>query len=106
MSLTGEVSQVRTPEPLIGGDGLALRPDGRLIVVTNTMGGAGTNAVREFRLVANAQVAQPVREFEPWPDPAPTTVAVTPHGAYVLDGRLNVFFTPGGTTADFVLRRI
>ncbi|MCE6998740.1 hypothetical protein LZG04_28670 [Saccharothrix sp. S26] len=106
VSRTGEVSQVRTPEPLVGGDGLALRPDGRLIVVTNTMGGPGTNAVREFRLAADARFAVPVRGFAPWPDPAPTTVAVTPHGAYVLDGHLDIFFTPGGTTTDFVLRRI
>lgn len=106
VSLKGEVSEVRTPEPLTGGDGLALRPDGRLIVVTNTMGGNGTNAVREFRLVADARFAVPVREVEPWPDPSPTTAAVTPHGAYVLDGGLDTFFTPGGTTADFTLRRI
>jgi hypothetical protein len=38
-----------------------------------------------------------------WPDPAPTTVAVTPSGAHVLDGRLDRFLA-GTPAADLVLR--
>ncbi len=100
------LAEVRTPAPLVGGDGMALRPDGTLIVVTNALAGlAGSRAaVHELALRAGGRVAVPLRD-RAWPDPAPTTVAVTPSGAYVLDGRLDRFLA-GGHAADFVLRRI
>jgi sugar lactone lactonase YvrE len=89
---------------LVGGDGMALRPDGTLIVVTNALAGlAGSRpAVHELALLGH--LAVPLRT-RAWPDPAPTTVAVTPSGAHVLDGRLDHFLA-GTPAADFVLRRL
>ncbi|HEY0449277.1 hypothetical protein [Actinophytocola sp.] len=102
----GELTEVWTPTPLVGGDGMALRPDGTLVVVTNTLAGVpgSAPAVHELRLVAGGRAAIPV-STRPWPDLAPTTVAVTPYGDYVLDGRMNALLT-GSAAADFVLRRI
>ncbi|OLF13292.1 hypothetical protein BU204_28060 [Actinophytocola xanthii] len=102
----GRVSEVWMPEPLVGADGIGLRRDGTLVVVTNTILGlpGSTVEVHELAVVAGGRVALPLRAT-PWPDPAPTTVAVTPHGDYVLDGHLDVLFS-GGTATDFVLRRV
>jgi sugar lactone lactonase YvrE len=88
---------------LVGGDGLALRPDGTLIVVTNALAGLPGSRAAVHELVLRGRFAVPLRT-RAWPDPAPTTVAVTPSGAYVLDGRLDRFLT-GAPAADFVLRR-
>lgn len=89
---------------LVGGDGMALRPDGRLIVVTNALSGLPGSRPAVHELALLGRFAVPLRTVA-WPDPAPTTVAVTPSGAYVLDGRLDKFLT-GTPAADFVLRRI
>jgi sugar lactone lactonase YvrE len=101
-----DLTEVRTPRPLIGGDGLGLRPDGTLIVVTNPLSAlpGSRPAVHELALVAGGRVAVPLRD-RAWPDPAPTTVAVTPFGDYVLYGRLDQFLA-GRPADDFVLRRI
>lgn len=99
----GDLRELALPEPLVGADGIALRRDGTLVVVTNALvplPGA-TAAVHE--LVVGRDHARPYR-ITPWPDPAPTTVAVTPYGDYVLDGHLDVLLG-GGTAEDFVLRR-
>ena len=100
----GRLTELRLAEPLIGADGLALRPDGTLVVVTNQLAGlAGSGpAVHELALVGRAAVPLSTRH---WPDAAPTTAAVTPHGTYVVDGRLDVFLA-GGSAPDFVLRRL
>ena len=97
------LTEIHAPA-LVGGDGLALRPDGTLIVVTNALAGlAGSRpAVHELALLGH--IAVPLRT-RAWPDPAPTTVAVTPSGAYVLDGRLDHFLA-GTPATDFVLRRL
>lgn len=102
----GRLSEVWLASPLTGGDGLALRPDGTLVVVTNALAGVpgSAAAVHELRPVAGGRAAVPLSD-RAWPDPAPTTVAVTPYGDYVLDGRLDAFLT-GGSAPDFVLRRI
>lgn len=98
------LTEVWTPRPLVGGDGMALRPDGTLVVVTNRLNNLPGSAAAVHELWLAGRVAIPLRTRS-WPDPAPTTVAVTPFGSYVLDGRLDVFLT-GGSAADFVLRRI
>jgi len=49
--------------------------------------------------------ASRLRQVEPWPDPAPTTVATTPYGEYVVSGRLDVLLS-GGTSESFTLRRM
>ncbi|RFU43473.1 hypothetical protein DZF91_00970 [Actinomadura logoneensis] len=91
--------------PLVGADGIASRPDGSLIVVTNKVASAGADAVFTVRPSRAWGSAAVVRAVSPWADPAPTAVAVTPGGrAYVLSGRLDVLF--GGSTTDaFTLRR-
>jgi sugar lactone lactonase YvrE len=100
----GRLTELWQPKPLVGADGMVLRRDGTLVVVTNRLGGlpGSVSAVHELRLVGHA--ALPVRTTA-WPDPAPTTAAETPYGTYVLDGRLDAFLT-GGTATDFVLRRL
>jgi hypothetical protein len=39
-----------------------------------------------------------------WPIAGPTTVALTPHGAYVLSGRIDVLIA-GGQSNEFDLHR-
>jgi sugar lactone lactonase YvrE len=99
------LTEVRAPA-LVGGDGLALRRDGTLIVVTNALAAlpGSRPAIHELALRGGGRFAVPLRE-QAWPDAAPTTVAVTPFGDYVLDGRLDRFLA-GTPAKDFVLRRI
>lgn len=98
------LTEVRLARPLIGADGMVLRPDGTLVVVTNQLAGVpgSTAAVHELALLGH--VAVPLRTTA-WPDPAPSTAALTPYGTYVLDGRLDAFLS-GGTADGFVLRRL
>lgn len=99
----GELRELTLRTPLTGADGIALRRDGTLVVVTNALApvpGASA-AVHELVLRRDSALAYRVT---PWADPAPTTVAATPHGDYVLDGHLDVLLG-GGTSTDFVLRR-
>lgn len=100
----GTLTELRLATPLVGADGMALRRDGTLVVVTNALGGlpGSRAAVHELALVGS--VAVPLRS-RAWPDPAPTTAAVTPYGTYVLDGHLDAFLT-GGSATNLVLRRI
>lgn len=100
----GHLTEVWLPKPLIGTDGMALRPDGTLVVVTNRLSGlpGAVPAVHELALIG--RIAVPLRTTA-WPDAAPTTVAVTPYGTYVLDGHLDAFLS-GGSATDFVLRRL
>lgn len=100
----GEVAEVALDQPLIGGDGLALRRDGSLIAVTNSAGGPGPDAVRTLRPTGSGWSAARTSDLRAWPVKVPSTVAVTPYGAWVLSGRLEVLLT-GGTADDFVLRR-
>jgi len=99
----GRLTELRGA-PLVGADGMVLRRDGTLVVVTNRLSGlpGSVVAVHELALAGNRLV--PLRTT-PWADPAPTTAAETPYGVYVVDGRIDRFIA--GTTADdFVLRRL
>jgi sugar lactone lactonase YvrE len=99
----GHLTELTAP-PLVGADGLFLRRDGTLVVVTNRLGElpGSVVAVHELKLVGNKAVPL---HTTPWPDQAPTTAAETPYGVYVVDGHLDRFIA-GGTATDFVLRRL
>jgi sugar lactone lactonase YvrE len=103
LSVGGRLTEIAAPS-LVGADGLVLRRDGTLVVVTNQLGGlpGSAPAVHELRLIGNRAV--PLRTT-PWPDAAPTTATETPFGIYVVDGHIDVF-VGGGTATDFVLRRL
>lgn len=98
---------VQIPSPLYGGDGIALGPDGALIVVTNSLATSkGTDAVTVLRSADERwSAAEVVRQVRPWPVPAPTAAAVTPCGSYVLSGRADLL-GKGITANDFILRRL
>lgn len=100
----GQLAEVRLARPLVGGDGMALRPDGTLVVVTNRLAGLPGSAPAVHELILVGRVAVPLRTTA-WPDPAPTTAAVTPYGTYVVDGRLDAFLS-GATAGRFTLRRL
>ncbi|NYI03535.1 SMP-30/gluconolactonase/LRE family protein [Allostreptomyces psammosilenae] len=104
-----EVTEVTLDHRLTTIDGMALRPDGTLVVVVNNLGiaeysPAGRDAVVLLGSDDSWRSATTI-EDQPWPVQDPTTVAVTPHGDYVLSGRLGVLFAQVGTAGDFVLRR-
>ncbi|MGO1055734.1 SMP-30/gluconolactonase/LRE family protein [Crossiella sp. CA198] len=99
------LAQVTLPEPLVGGDGLDLRPDGSLTVVTNNLSAPGRVAIRVLRSTDGWRSAQVTRRAEPWTDTEPTTVTSTPHGSYVLDGRLATLLA-GKPVDTFTLRRL
>jgi sugar lactone lactonase YvrE len=98
-------TEVRLDRPLVGGDGMALRPDGALVVSTNTLGSTGEDAEQVLRSGDGWASAHEVSRTAPWPDRAPTTVALSPYGTYVLSGRLDILLG-GGTTDAFTLRRL
>jgi sugar lactone lactonase YvrE len=99
----GHLTELQAP-PLVGADGMVLRHDGTLVVVTNSLSAlpGSVVAVHELRLVGTRAV--PLRTTL-WPDAAPTTAADTPYGVYVVDGHLDRFIA-GTTASDFVLRRL
>jgi sugar lactone lactonase YvrE len=92
----GHVEELPAPK-LVGADGLTLTREG-LVVVTNTLGAPGKNAVT----VLDTRTWQ-VKSQRPWPV-APTTAARTPHGTYVVSGHLDVLLA-GRTTDEFSLDR-
>ncbi|MFF8291180.1 SMP-30/gluconolactonase/LRE family protein [Streptomyces sp. NPDC016309] len=100
------LGEVALPAPLYGGDGLALRPDGALVAVTNDLANPrGADAVHVLRSGDHWRTAR-VAAGGPWPVRGPSTVAHSPYGDHVLSGRLEVVFGPDGRTADdFVVRR-
>lgn len=100
----GELSTTGLTSALVGGDGLALRPDGRLIAITNKLGAPGVEQATVLSSRDNYRTAQ-VRSVEPWPVAGPTTAAVTPYGAYVLSGRIDVLLA-GGRSDQFTIRRM
>ncbi|CAL9657248.1 hypothetical protein SUDANB95_06817 [Actinosynnema sp. ALI-1.44] len=98
-------TEITTDTTLVGADGLALRPDGTLAVVTNGLGAPGANAVTVLRSTDNWHTAHTTHRAAPWPDDAPTTITHSPHGSYAVDGDLDALLA--GTTSDtFTLREL
>ncbi|MER6917159.1 SMP-30/gluconolactonase/LRE family protein [Streptomyces sp. NPDC000594] len=101
------VSEVRIDRVPGSIDGLALRPDGSLLIVSNDL---STESRRDSVLVLRStdgwRSARTVRDHT-WPIEDPTTVAVTPYGDYVLSGGLREILTgvPSPTPGHFQLRR-
>jgi hypothetical protein len=104
ISLRGELSTTGLTSALVGGDGLALARDGRLIAITNKLGAAGVERATVLSSRDNYRTAQ-VRSVEPWPVSGPTTAAITPFGTYVLSGRIDVLIA-GGWSDQFTIRRM
>lgn len=99
-------TKVALNQPVVGADGIALRPNGDLVAVTNTIKSTGIEGVIVVRSKDNWRTAQRI-DTTPWPDHAPTMVAMTPCGDYVLSSGLDVLFHSGGkqTVNGFNLRR-
>ncbi len=104
ISPRGELSATGLTSALVGGDGLALTRDGRLIAITNKLGAPGVEQATVLSSRDNYRTAQ-VRSVEPWPVAGPTTAAVTPYGTYVLSGRIDVLLA-GGRSDQFTIRRM
>lgn len=105
------MTEVQLPRPLIGTDGMAFSSTGDLIVVTNSIGAAvgvpgGIDAVTVLCSRDGWRSASIRRRVDPWPVSGPTTVAVTPSGAYVMSGQVGVLLTGSGVATDFTLRRL
>jgi sugar lactone lactonase YvrE len=97
----GRVDEIALAQPLVGADGLVFRPDGALLVVTNNLASTGKNAVTALRV---AQGKARVVQEKAWPTTSPTTVTMTPHGAYVVTGYLDKLLA-GQPVDDFRLDR-
>ena len=94
------IEQVMVNEPIGAPDGLLL--DGRdgLLAIDNT------RANRVLRLVStDGWHTATVQTSLPWPDPAPTTMARSRCGVYVLTGRLDLL-QQGMPSDEFRLRRL
>jgi sugar lactone lactonase YvrE len=102
---TPRVTEVKLDEPLFGGDGLALRPDGTLVAVTNRLASSGVDAVSVLGSSDGWRTATRRHRVTPWPDAVPTTVTPTPYGEYVVSGQLDVLLS-GGTSESFTLRQV
>ncbi|MGM1061107.1 hypothetical protein [Saccharothrix sp. Mg75] len=105
VSRAGLVTEVATDRALVGGDGIALRPDGSLVVVTNALAAPGEAAVTVLRSADGWRTARTTARTAPWPDDEPTTVTRSPHGEYVVDGDLGPLVTGTGLSDAHVLRR-
>jgi len=107
VTLSGTITEVALDRALVGADGLALRPNGTLVAVTNRLSApTAEEAVTVLASRDNWRTAHQI-SHEPWPVPEPTTVAVSPFGDYVISGDLSVLVGSGGTktTDRFTLRR-
>ncbi|MGW0828054.1 SMP-30/gluconolactonase/LRE family protein [Streptomyces sp. NPDC002845] len=104
------VSEVRLDRAPASIDGIALRPDGSLVVVSNDLSLSGGRRDRDAVLVLRStdgwRTAHTVRD-QTWPFEDPTTIAVTPYGDYVVSGGLREVLTgvPSSTPGQFHLRR-
>ncbi|BBC38484.1 hypothetical protein SGFS_097780 [Streptomyces graminofaciens] len=104
------VSEVRLDRAPASIDGIALRPDGSLVVVANDLAlpdeSQGREAVLVLRSTDGWRTAHTVRD-QTWPFQEPTTVAVTPYGDYVISGGLREMLTgfPSSTPGQFQLHR-
>lgn len=106
ISLHGKprIDEVKLARPLVGGDGLGFSADRKLIAVTNKLGAPGNEAITVLRSADGYRTAEVVSS-KPSPIAGPTTMTFTPHGAYVLSGRLDVLLG-GGQTDEFTLFRL
>ncbi|MET7283112.1 hypothetical protein ABZS29_33100 [Kribbella sp. NPDC005582] len=100
----GRMSEVAVGKRLVGGDGLAMTRNHRLIAVTNKLGAPGVEEVTVLSSVDGFRSAR-VRSAEAWPVAAPTTAAVAPDGTYVLSGEIDVLLA-GGSSDRFTIRRL
>lgn len=102
----GAVTEIELDRRIPGTDGMALRADGTLYAATNTIRSNGVDALFKLRSDDGWKSARVVSE-QASPEAAPTTMALTPSGDYVLSSNVDVLFRSGGTqTRDgFVLRR-
>jgi hypothetical protein len=103
----GCIHEVAHAANLAGADGSALLPDGSLLVVTNRLGSSQADVAHVLRpeRPGHWDSLREVRTVA-WPDPAPTTVALTPHGAYLLSGRLDRLIGGDPTVTTFTIRRL
>ncbi|WP_132113807.1 gluconolaconase [Actinocrispum wychmicini] len=92
------LTQVTVDQPIGAPDGLLLRGHNTLEAVDNT----AANRVVTLQSKDNWSTAG-VTVSRPWPDPAPTTMANSRCGVYVLSGRLDTL--PQGSD-EFLLRRL
>ncbi len=104
------VAEVKLEKPLLGTDGLQLRSDGSLVVVTNSIGAAvgvpgGEDGVSVLSSRDGWRSARVTADERPWSVGGPTTVAFTPYGDYVLSGEVGVALT-GGVPDLITLRRM
>ena len=99
-------TEVALKERPVGADGMALGADGTLYAATNTIRSTGVDALFKLRSDDGWKSAGVVSKTSS-PEAAPTTVAITPSGNYVLSSNVNILFGSGGTqTRDgFVLRK-
>jgi sugar lactone lactonase YvrE len=101
---SGRISEVALDRPLVGGDGMDLRPDGTLAVVTNSLGAPGEAAVTVLRSTDGWASARTTQRAAPWGDDEPTTIARSPHGSYVVDGNLGTLVGGTGLSDEHTLR--
>ena len=92
------LTQVRVDQEIGAPDGLLLDRNGTLHTVDNT----AANRVVTLASTDNWTTAH-LTATQPWPDPAPTTMARTRCGTYVLSGRLDQL--PTGSD-EFLLREL
>ncbi|MBT2393156.1 SMP-30/gluconolactonase/LRE family protein [Streptomyces sp. ISL-1] len=99
-------TEVTLQDKVPGADGMALASDGTLWAATNTIRSSGIDGVFRLRSDDGWRTSYTVGK-QASPEAAPTTVAITPSGDYVLSSNLNILFGRGGqeTRDGFVLRR-
>lgn len=100
----GRITEVAVGKKLVGGDGLAMTRDRRLVAVTNKLGAPGAEEVTVLTSTDGFRSAR-VRSAEAWPVAAPTTAAVAPDGTYVLSGSLDILLA-GGSSDRFTIRAL
>lgn len=98
-----KLQPVRLVRRLPGADGLTVKPNGTLLVVTNKASAPGEDAVFTLRSVDGWRSAKVVRR-QVSPERTPTTAALAWGRPYVLSGRIDLLLA--GTTTDvFTIRR-
>lgn len=98
--------EVSLTERIPGADGIALGSDGTLYAATNTIRSNGIDGLFKLRSSDGWRSAEIVSKTVS-PEAAPTTVTLTPSGAYVLSSNVHILFGSGGaqTRDGFALRR-